>query len=642
MAIMAKLTAEIEARFSDVIRETRKLNSEIAKAEREFKRAAVAGKGYDASMSALAVSSDDAAESVGRLNTRAGKSSAIFFQAGQAISDFAVAGVLGAANNLELLAFQLGASGPVIAGITALTVSALVFRDEIEEAFAPLSSLTRDAREGIEELLKVIGGENRSLLLFESQIPAALEEQKRLVEELNSEYEELLPKLDLQRALLGDFITDRFRARLPAFLVPLTEVEKNLAKAQGALEALEKQQESLNKEQAAFAQGSLNSTLALNRQVEESVRLGIERLGLEKEIASVSQEELFSVLERGELEQFIQELQEKRKKNVREEKTLLERTEDINKRLKDQLEGLRDIDNSRLGILLLQNAELRDQIRLEQEAAQARARIAGVERPERPSIPVAEQEDIFAGPQFDDIIGFQFEPLLLSGGVLSAVATNAGTVAAQVAAAFDLEDPIEIGFVDPMKRAEEQAEQLASVISGGLTNSFSSFFEAIGGGEDPFSALRNSIGDFAIDIGRTVIGFAFAGDAIKNFVKNAPGVGIAAGVALVGLGSALKRSAEEKTNNFVAGAGVGGRSAPDRPPIIDPRQGRDGRFRRNLEQFESGFVPQSSLASSGLLDLRFAIAGEDLVAVSDKNQRRQGRTRGSSPARALVKTRSSR
>ena len=628
---MAELRAEIEARFNETIREIRRLNVETAKAEREFTRAAAAGKGFDASMRFVSTSSDDAAESIGRVNARAGKSSAIFFQAGQAVSDFAVAGVLGAANNLELLAFQLGASGPLIAGITALTVSALVFRDEIEEAFAPLSRITKETKEGIEELLEVIGGENRSLLLFESQIPAALEEQKRLVSDLNKEYEELLPKLDLQRALLGDFLIGiTGRARIP--FLPLSETEEALGRAQGSLEALENQLEAINKEQESFSEGLKNSTLETNRQVEASVRLGIERLGLEKEISQVSESELFAVLERGEIEKFITDLQSKRKKSVREEKTLLERTEDLNGRLKEQLEALRDIDNSRLGTLIQQNAQLREQIRIAQRLSSERARLGG-------SLGIAGLSPIGAGLQQEGAV----TPL---DDLLDDIAGRRSQQNRRRLRPRTL-DPKLIEEVNESQReqneliseAEQRIDALASAVSGNLTNAFAGFFEAVGGGGDPFTALRNSIGDFAIDIGRTVIGFAFAGDAIKNFVKNAPGVGIAAGVALVALGSALKRSAEDKASSFASGNAS---SAPDRPSIIDPRQGRDGRFRRNLDSFDSGFAPQGGLPQIGAFDFTFGIRGEDLVAVTDKNQRRQGRTRGSSPSRALVKNRTSR
>lgn len=573
---MAELTAEIVARFDQVNRELAKTAKGADNLEKEFKQAGNAALGLDKNL-------DKAAVSLQKVNRSAGKSSQIFFQAGQAVSDFAVAGVLGAANNIEFLALQLGASGPLIAGITALTVASLLFQDQLSKAFddlfVDLDELQGKSKDVADSLIQI----NKDLKISFGGTLDELKDSSIIVDGIVENLQGRIKSLQSERrggfALGG--VTPGVSSQLAEDFSEIDDsilsIEKVLAKQLGIQESL-------------------------NDKIEEETLLL----------------EVIEELKKSGLKFTEEDIETGNKK-----KTQLEQAREVNTKLLAQLEALRNLDTSRLGQIIEQNRELREQIKVVQRLNDLRVNGAlGIPGLERIGLGLSTGEG--ATPIGDLIGGINDRERQRKKNELALARTLDPDLLDEATEAQDRQ-------TEAIARTTDRAEELSSVISGGLTDAISSFAEAIGSGEDPFTALRQSIGNFAIDMGRTVIGFAIAGDAIKTFIKSAPGVGIVAGAGLIALGSALKKSAQSKVDSF---AGSASSSAVGQIPIADPRQGRDGRFRRDTAQFEPGFQPISSLANFSIPEFQFRLIGEDFVAGTDKNVQRQTRTRGTSPVRA--------
>ena len=145
-------------------------------------------------------------------------------------------------------------------------------------------------------------------------------------------------------------------------------------------------------------------------------------------------------------------------------------------------------------------------------------------------------------------------------------------------------------------------EDANAIIQGGIANTFAGIGDAIGGalatGGNVLDALGNAllsaIGEIAIRLGEAAISIGVAMLAIKLAFTN-PFTAIAAGVALVALGSALGAMANSAVN------GGGGNFAGD--------TGGGGSSRR------SGFSSSSSSFSSNGGTVVFEIAGTKLVGV---------------------------
>ena len=86
---------------------------------------------------------------------------------------------------------------------------------------------------------------------------------------------------------------------------------------------------------------------------------------------------------------------------------------------------------------------------------------------------------------------------------------------------------------------------------GGILSGINQGFRGLGG------ILRGIVGGMLVDIGKALIAFGIAGDAIKKFAQGNPAAAIAAGIALIALGSALQAQAA----SIVSGGGGGGGSA---------------------------------------------------------------------------------
>ena len=98
---------------------------------------------------------------------------------------------------------------------------------------------------------------------------------------------------------------------------------------------------------------------------------------------------------------------------------------------------------------------------------------------------------------------------------------------------------------------DELVIDLGGAIASGIEDMASSIGDAIGSGENVFNAIGDSltktIASLAKTIGKQMIAFGTAGIALKNMTKN-PYLSVAAGAALVALGSAAQSSVSKTLN----------------------------------------------------------------------------------------------
>ncbi|MCE6992105.1 tape measure protein [Dyadobacter sp. CY323] len=113
-----------------------------------------------------------------------------------------------------------------------------------------------------------------------------------------------------------------------------------------------------------------------------------------------------------------------------------------------------------------------------------------------------------------------------------------------------------------LKRSAEETQQILSqqkdringIINSAASDGVSGISELIGAfiaGEESFASfgkkLLGMVGSVLKELGKSLIGFGLAGEAIKNF-KDKPGLALAAGAALTIIGSAVSASASKTVN----------------------------------------------------------------------------------------------
>jgi len=167
-----------------------------------------------------------------------------------------------------------------------------------------------------------------------------------------------------------------------------------------------------------------------------------------------------------------------------------------------------------------------------------------------------------------------------------------------------------------IKDISGQIETFAeNTISGGVQN----IVTALMTGENAFESFGRFVigmmGDLAINIGNTIIGAAFAMEALQNFFSG-PGIAIAAGIALVALGTILK--------TLSGGGGLTGTpsSAPT-APVSGGQPGQTGTFPAIEEGALEERGPQVTVNIQGnVLDRKES--GLEIVKVLNQAFRDQG------------------
>ncbi|MDB4726325.1 hypothetical protein OAF54_02720, partial [bacterium] len=386
---MAALEAELIARFDQ--------------AQREIKQTVGLVDGLEGELNQMSVAATKAGTSLQRVNRRAGNSSQIFFQAGQAVSDFAVAGVLGAANNIEFLALQMGASGPLIGAITALSVTALVFRDDIDDAFDSLfgnmDKVQAKAKEVGDELINIKKG-------------------------IKITFEGTADELEADSNRIGEII-DRLTARSSALSGAIGAAQTGVSTGFITFNAL------ADTEQLEEELKIVNALLARQKGIHESITASVEEQRLLTTI--------LADLEGTGLTKNIEEVKKKK-----EALTLVEKAINTNKKLKEQLEAAKNDETSRLEIITQQNLALKDQLKIQRELNKTRRALSATGAPDRPAVPIFSRDKESLGFQFSDTEGL-----------------DAATAELVISGGLDLGEKIEVEMIDPMKEAKERADELA-------------------------------------------------------------------------------------------------------------------------------------------------------------------------------------
>lgn len=108
-------------------------------------------------------------------------------------------------------------------------------------------------------------------------------------------------------------------------------------------------------------------------------------------------------------------------------------------------------------------------------------------------------------------------------------------------------------MADAVRRTQEQmAESIQNGIAQSITTLASSIGDLADGTRSLTDVTKQIIGDFATQMGQTLIGFGTAGIAIRKFIVS-PELAIAGGAGLIVLGSMLKRQASSQAASFSSG-----------------------------------------------------------------------------------------
>lgn len=375
---MSQLTVDIVARVNDTLKKLGATEAQIRDVNDALKATQPAAK---ASTSAL----NDVAAASAKAGTAARGSSQKFFQFGQAVSDFSVAGIRGAANNLEVLALQMGIGGPLLLAIAAATSAFVVFGDDIAKALDPIGTKAAEVETALRDVLDVIENEDPDLLIFEEQIPQAIEEVRKelrlLQEQIRGGTTNDLITFGTALAKVFNF-PDQIAAKGTSLIdgaLGTSEQVKTAGQLEGALQRVLKTQEEISAETEAEAAARGISVVALNELQAETIRLDIERLGLGKELEGITDKALLKAEREGKLQELIAKLYEKRAKATREEVSELDKARKSVKELADELTRRRAGQLAELDTLRDQAKALQQQLKFEKEITAFRTQRAEAE-----------------------------------------------------------------------------------------------------------------------------------------------------------------------------------------------------------------------------------------------------------------------
>lgn len=191
--------------------------------------------------------------------------------------------------------------------------------------------------------------------------------------------------------------------------------------------------------------------------------------------------------------------------------------------------------------------------------------------------------------------------------------------------------------------SEQLANEIAPTISlalGDIAGSFLEMSAAAAVSGSSFGSVMNSVlmslADLAIRVGKIAIGVAIAIDGIKKALKSLqPGVALAAGIALIGLGSAAKVALSNAAKNSGSG------SSPNVPQLANGgiaygrtmvEVGEYSGVRSNPEVIAPFNKLKKMLGSEGGGSARFVIERDVLVAFLEKGSKNRNRLTGKSYA----------
>lgn len=214
-------------------------------------------------------------------------------------------------------------------------------------------------------------------------------------------------------------------------------------------------------------------------------------------------------------------------------------------------------------------------------------------------------------PNFDSGSGF------IGGGIVN---PNLGLVTPDLGVdeyAIAANEKLRLALELQKKTIEDFNKELGSIVTNGTVNALSGIGDAIGGalasGGNVIDAVGKSIlgsmGSMLQELGKATIAYGVGLIAVKAAIKN-PYLAVAAGVAMVALGSAMSKSVSKSSSSALGGGGSG--SVQGGNSVSSPTSSTGG---GGGSSFQGGTVV-------------FEISGQSLIGVLgntlDKNRRLGG------------------
>ena len=565
-------------------------------------------------------------------------------QSGQALSDFAIAGVLGAANNMEFLTAQFvrmraeaggtkavltglvsSLAGPtgIIFAVSAATAAWYTFGDDIIAALNPAQKELERLEKGLEKVLNIVQTDDVSIPILDNQVVG-------IIDELTAQLDVLEKRLTGQQSGLSSVFGKEFLAAERAISATKTQignVNKELEFYNSRLEEI------LSTQAGAF--GALNTTTAKYNQTRlEIIKSIAKERGLEDEISRISKDKLILLDSQGKIEGFLSELQEKRTKSKREQLSLTEKEAKQVKALQSELAQLRNTENNRLSAMREQVKALQEQLRVVQRLNEERSKNGGSLGVNVSAVPVgfdtsakpvdqlvqdlleraSKQQKSIIGPRSIGISEDDLQELNAQTSEMVNALEGIVSGADRSAEAFDKARLSAAYFYTQTGTGLMVLGDSVSTLAGGISSAFEGAFLASGESNEKFFKAYKAFGIAEATISSFVA-------ANKALAEGGPIIGpiMAAGMLAQGLGN-VKRIQAIQPGGTGGGASGGSSFTAINPGRIDPRDGR--RHQRGYEPI----APTTLLDRLNLIG-NFTLRGEDLTASVDTTRRRQGRTR---------------
>ena len=625
---MSQLTVDIVARVNDTLKKLGLTEKQIEQVNAALKQTAPSAKQATAAMNDLGAASAKAGNA-------AKGSSQKFFQAGQAISDFSVAGIRGAANNFEFLALQLGLSGPLLLSISAATSALVVFGDDIVKALNPIGTKAKEIRAELSDLLSVISEDRPDLVLLERQLPGAIENVKQQIEDLNKQIQNRLGNQD--PGALSQLFPSLFASEAE---------QRQLADLKAVLEDFEDRYSKLQIQRRAFEAAGRSDAVTGNKGAADELRARLESLGLQREAEKLSNKALLIAIEQGKVEELIAKLKKQHANATREEVTELDRAQKKVQELASELDQRRRGELDTLTALRDQARALQAQIELVKRLDEARKQQAERGTPQRAQAAAQQNPDISVA---EFLRQQQARERERQAGLLEARALPDGVAQDVAERTAEAQRALQAEFATSIALADE----LAAAINYGLSDSLVTLADAFGTAitsSEGFDGIGNTVlltlADLAGNVGRIAIGTGIAIEGIKKALQTLnPIVAIGAGVALVALSAAVKSKLSKAGggsggygggSNFGAGgasSSLGGASQQRLDALGFERLPNGavvpaGSFQPSAPQ-APGYTPLApSTAQRVIVEGTFDLEGENLRAAVRNTDKRVEKTRG--------------
>ena len=156
-----------------------------------------------------------------------------------------------------------------------------------------------------------------------------------------------------------------------------------------------------------------------------------------------------------------------------------------------------------------------------------------------------------------------------TAGIIMQIAKNVQGAEGMISTSMgNINAAVDTNLIDLLEKMYKFNEQLSSIITNGTVNALSGIGEAIGdalvnGGniiDSVGKTILGSMGSMLKDLGKATIAYGVGLIAVKAAIKN-PYLAVAAGVAMVALGSAMSSAVSKSSSSALGGSSSGGMSS---------------------------------------------------------------------------------